>query len=299
MNLLRLALSCLTLLFGWDRIAAETARSVVPMTLTQTGNGGGRIYLPLRVGNFLGSMQLDTGASTSRVTQADWNKDMRSLGASASVSASGEAAACEEVLAGVVELKSSDGPNVARANYPMTRCAAGQGSDLFGLDFFEGARFSLDFGRREMVFFGPPIPRRRAKRFRLLGGGGPLVGVELHVGKMAVVGLFDTGATLCAVDAPFVAKHPTLFALVKSDAEWSDAGGRQFAQKQIFKIKEVDLGEGLKAQDVYALVYDFGALRQILGRGTPIILGYNLIGSFNWILDFTATNTPKWDAQSR
>jgi hypothetical protein len=299
MKLVRLAFSCLALLLGESRANAENARSVVLMTLAQGENGGGRIYLPLRIGNFMGSMQFDTGASTSRITLAEWNKDMRPVGASASAGASGEATACEDVLAGVVELKASEGSNVARANYPMTRCAAGQGADLFGLDFFKGVRFSLDFQRREMVFFGSQIPPKRAKRMRLLGGGEHLVGLDVRLGKTSVVGLFDTGANFCAVDASFVAKHPALFTLVKGDAAWSDAGGKRFAGRKIYKIKDIDLGEGRKAHDVHALVYDFGALRQILGRGTPLILGYNLISGFDWSLDFTNPDPPKWDAQSR
>lgn len=297
MNILRLVLSFLALLAGGVRASSETARSVVPMTLTQSDYGGGRIYLPVRFGNFLGAMRLDTGASTTRVTLADWNKGLPSLGESVSTGASGRSVRCEDVEATLVALKAAQGADIARAKHLVSRCAESDGDDLLGLSFFKGARFTLDFRRREMVFFGDASAARR-KAFRLLGAEQRLVGVDFRVGKETVAGLFDTGAEICAVDAGFVAKHPKLFTLVKSKGRASEAGGKEFAHR-IYKIKEIDLGEGRKARDVFAISYDFGVLREVLGRETPFILGYNLIGGFTWDLDFGAPGSPTWDARPR
>jgi len=299
MNLLRLRLflSCLALFVGVGRASGESARSVVPMTLTQTDYGGGRIYLPVRFGNFLGAMRLDTGASTTRVARAAWNEGLPSLGESVSTGASGRSVRCEDVEATLVALKAAQGPDIARAKHVVSRCAESDGDDLLGLSFFKGARFTLGFRRREMAFFGDAAPARR-KAFRQLGAEQRLVGVDLRVGKETVAGLFDTGAEICAVDAGFVAKHPNLFTLVKSKGKASEAGGGEFAHR-IYKIKEIDLGEGRKAHDVFAISYDFGVLRAVLGPGTPFILGYNLISRFDWDLDFTAPGAPSWDARAK
>ena len=272
--------------------------STIPMTLTQGDYGGGRIYLPVRFGNVMGSMRLDTGASTTRVTLAPWNKDLPTIGQSASTGASGRTMACDDVEARNVELKASRGNNIARAKYEVTRCATGDGDDLLGLDFFKETRFTLDFERREMVFFGEAHATGRPKPFRLIGPDHRLVGIELRAGDTATVGLFDTGAEICAVDQQFVGKHKKLFTPVKSKGKASEAGGKQFSHK-MYIIKALDLGEGLVSRNVYAIAYDFGVLREALGRETPFILGYNFVRALNWELDFASPASPTWSATAK
>ena len=278
--------------------AAQATRSVVQMTITQSDFGGGRVYLPMRFGNFLGTMRLDTGASTTRIALAPWNKDFPVIGQSLSTGATGATVRCDTVEAAFVALKAFQGNDIARAKYQATRCAANDGDDLLGLDFFAGARFTLDIGRREMTFFGDPLGAR-AKPLRILGPDGRLVGLDLRLGGATVSGLFDTGAEICAVDLAFLRAHRRLFAPVKaSKTQASEAGGGKFASR-VFKIKSLDLGDGLIARDVYALVYDFGVLREALGPGAPIILGYNLLSRFNWEIDLRARDKPLWDARAR
>jgi hypothetical protein len=150
-----------------------------------------------------------------------------------------------------------------------------------------------------MVFFGEPLAQGGARPFRLLGDADHrLVGVELRSGDTAAVGLLDTGAEICAVDIQFVQKHKRLFALAKSKGRASEAGGRKISSK-IYKIKEIDLGEGRIVRDLYALAYDFGPLRAILGPDAPFILGYNLVSKLNWELDFRAPGAPMWNAKVR
>ncbi len=274
---------------------AESRRSTVPMTLTQSDYGGGRIYLSVRMGNALGTMRLDTGASTSRVTVAPWNKDFPTLGQSASTGAFGQTVRCDDVLVKLVELKASEGNNIARANYGVSRCPAGSGDDLLGLDFFKGARFSLDVDRREIVFFGETPATAHYRPFRLLGPDKRLVGVDLRMGRARVAGLFDTGAEISAVDRRFVDTHKNLFTVVKGKGRASEAGGKRLSSR-IYRIREIDLGDGRVLRGVNALVYDFGALRDALGPDTPVILGFDVVGKFRWELDFTAPDAPRWDA---
>jgi hypothetical protein len=275
---------------------AEPGRSIVPMTLTQVDYGGGRIYLPVRFGNMMGTMRLDTGASTSRVALAPWNKDLAVIAQSDSTGASGRTVRCDDVEAKNVELKASQGSGVARAKYEVARCAANDGDDLLGLDFFKGARFSLDFASREMTFFGDapahPTP------FRRLGPEQRLVGVEVKAGNVTAVGLFDTGAEISAVDQQFVDGHKKLFTLVKSKGKASEASGAAFSSK-IYRVKSLDLGGGRVLKGVYALAYDFGALRAALGGQTSFILGFNFISRLHWFLDFTQAQAPVWDARAK
>jgi len=220
-----------------------------------------------------------------------------SLGQSASTGASGRTTSCEDVEAKNVELKAEQGNNIGRGKYVVARCPDSDGDDLLGLDFFKGARFTLDFDRRELIFFGekgaegPPAP------VKLLGPDQRLFGVALKAGDVMTTGLLDTGAEISAVDKQFVEKHKKLFALVKSKSKASEAAGKEMSAK-IYKIKQLDLGGGRLLRDVFALAYDFGVLREALGAGTPFILGQNVIGRFDWELDFTSS-PPNWAAKSR
>ena len=294
----RIALSLIALLLGAASASAENDGSVIALTLTQGDYGGGRIYLPVRVGNAMGTMRLDTGATTTRIALAPWNKDFPSLGQSASTGAAGETVRCEDVEAKNVELQAARGNNIGRAKYLLTRCAASDGDDLLGLDFFKNARFSLDFDRHEMVFFPPTHAIDHPRPFRLLGPDQRLVGVPLRLGRAGVVGLFDTGAEVSAVDQQFVDSHRKLFTLVKKKARAGAASGKEFAPR-IYKLKALDLGEGLVLQDLFVLSYNFGALRDVLGPQTPIVLGYNVLSRMNWELDFAAPGPPIWSARVR
>ncbi|PPD41495.1 MAG: hypothetical protein CTY15_13505 [Methylocystis sp.] len=277
---------------------AENSPSTVPMTLTRSDYGGGRIYLPVRFGNMLGTMRLDTGASTTRVALAPWNRDLPPIGQSVSTGASGKSTRCDDVQARNFGLKASQGNDIARATYEVSRCAANDGDDLLGLDFFKGSRFSLDFTHREMVFFGASAADAHPRPFRTLGPDQRLVGVDIRAGDAAVVALFDTGAEISAVDQRFVEAHGNLFSPVKAKSAASEAGGRQFSAK-IYKIKSLDLGEGRRLRGIYALAYDFGVLREALGPQTPFILGYNVISRFNWVMDFRAPGESTWNARQR
>jgi hypothetical protein len=293
-----MAVLLVSLSFAVSAASADDNRSTILLTLTQSDYGGGRIYLPVRFGNFMGTMRLDTGASTTRITLADWNKDLPSLDQSVSTGASGKTTRCDDVEAKNVELKAAQGTNIARAKYLVTRCAASDGDDLLGLDFFKGARLNLDFERHELVFFGDAPANGRSKPFRLLGPDQRLVGIEVRSGNTTAVGLFDAGAEISAVDRQFVEKHKNQFTLVKRKGKASEVGGKKFSP-QIYKIKEFELARGLILRDVYVIVYDFGVLREALGRETPFILGYNLLSQFNWELDFRSPNAPTWDAKPK
>lgn len=294
----RIVLSLVALSFCASRASGEEDRSVIALTVTRSDYGGGRIYLPVRFGNVMGPMRLDTGASTTRIKLAPWNADLPSKGRSVSAGATGKTTDCEDVEAKNVELKAAQGNNIGRAKYEVSRCDAGDGDDLLGLDFFKGARFALNVERREMTFSKEPLAADRAKPFRLLGPDRRLVGIDVRIGDAAAVGLFDTGAELSAVDRQFVDKHKKLFTLVKKKGKASEAGGRRFSS-DIYKIKELDLGEGRVLRGVYAFVYDFGAVREALGRQTPFILGFDVVSAFDWELDFKSPDAPKWDARPK
>jgi hypothetical protein len=279
---------------GKTPVRAEPGRSIVMMTETHGPFGGGRAYLPVSFGGFLGLMRLDTGASTSRIALAPWNRDLPSIGKSQSLAASGQVSLCDDVEARNVEVKASEGNNIGRAKYIVTRCPTGD--ELLGLDFFRGTRLTLDFRLKEMIFFDTVPAQGDRQTVELLGPDHRLLGVPLNAGETPIFGLFDTGAELSAVDRPFVQAHKNLFTFVKHRQQADGAGGGAFSP-DIYRIKKVDFGGGRIFRDIYVLVYDFGGIRQALGARTPMILGYNLLRKLRWNFDFTVAGTPTWSAQ--
>ncbi|MFO1103061.1 MAG: hypothetical protein U1E20_09185 [Methylocystis sp.] len=296
MKFIRSAAFFTALLVSLAAAGAERSRSVIPLTVNEDEYFGGRIYLQARIGNVMGPMRLDTGASSTRLRLASWNKDLRVLGESVSTGASGATMRCDDVEAPKVELVASEGNNVARVNYEITRCPTDAGDDLLGLDFFRGARFSLDVDRRELVFFGEAIASGQPKALRRLGPDQRLIGIDLNFGKTALVGLFDSGAEVSAVDQLFIRRHKRLFTVVNAKARASGVAGARIASK-IYKIKSLDLGEGRVLRDVYAISYDFRGLRAALGRDVSLLIGCNVIRSFSWDFDFRTPESPTWDAK--
>ncbi len=286
------------LLAGASFAHCDPSPSVIPLTLTHSDYGGGRIYLPVQLGNALGSMRLDTGASTSRVALAPWNANLPVVGQSHSTGASGQAALCDDVETRNILLKPSEGNGVARGRYEFTRCSTSAGDDLLGVDFFKGTRFSLDFDRRAMVFFGNTLPGGHPAPFQPLGPEQKLIGLSLRLGDAAAVGLFDTGAEISAVDQRFVDAHKKFFTPIKSRLKASAAGGGKFTSK-LYRIKQITFGDALTTKGLYVLAYDFGSLRAALGSQVSVILGYNFVAGFNWEIDLTNAAIPRGSVVSR
>jgi Aspartyl protease len=295
MKSLALLICFLVVVAGQQTARAEPGRSVVVMTETQSAYGGGRAYLPMRFGGVMGNMRLDTGATSTRIALAPWNKDLPSIGKSESLAVSGHVSLCDDVEARNVEIRAAEGSSIGRAKYVVTRCDSGE--ELLGLDFLKGTRFTLDFLAAKMVFFDA-VSGDRLRPFQQLGPDHRLLGIPLHMGATAIVGLFDTGAEVSAVDRQFVQRHKNLFTLVKRRQLADGAGGGAFAP-DVYRLKKLDLGDGHAFRDVYVLVYDFGPLREALGPQSPMIMGYNLLSKLRWSLDFTAAGAPVWSAQTQ
>ncbi len=272
---------------------AEAPASIAPLTVTHGELGGGRFYATMRFGDVMGTMRLDTGASTSRITRAPWNAGLRQVGETMSTAATGGTMHCDDVEAKNVFLKVSKGNAIGRAAYVVSRCPAGSGEDLLGLDFFSGARFRIDPRGRTLVFAGASNASGPMRPFRLLGPEHRLVGIDAKIGDTPVVGLFDTGAEISAVDLKFVQIHKKLFTPTKATVHATDAGGGKWSPS-VYRIKSIDIGDNHILHNVYVIAYDFGVLREALGPQTPLILGVNFIGKLQWELDMRDMSAPTW-----
>ena len=284
--------------FSSPVIVAQESGSVVNLSIARSSYGGGRLYAPMLIGHFQGKMRVDTGASSSRVSLAPWNKDASIIGSSRSLGVSGKFARCDDVRLPSITMKASVGPDVGRVNYLVTRCASEQEDDLLGLDFFKGGYFVIDSKRHQIQFLSGPSTRTPQYFLKPLGSEKKLVAIDIKIGDLNREGLIDSGAQISAVDRRFVDAHPEFFVFVKSGAKASDASGKPLMSK-IYKVKQLDLGDGRIVRGLYVLVYDFALLREEIGEQAPFILGFNLIDKFNWRFDLRANMPPRWEAMPR
>jgi len=296
MNRLNLAVfATFSLILGFGASAAT-----VPLRITDGDFDMGRMYVPIRVGNFKGVMRLDTGATSSRVLLADWNKDFTVVDQTQSMSASGKVVTCDAVEATNVALESQGSANIGRSKYTLRRCPNSDGEDLLGLDFFDGTFLTINFDQG-ILEVGPKATGQMkgpVQRLPILDSGQPLAAVPLNPGGEDVLGMLDSGAELSAADTLFVEAHPEWFEYVTEAAQATDAGGNAWAPK-IYRVKNLKVAGMFNLENTHLLVYDFGVLREALGPKTPFILGFNIMSQFNWAFDFTRGHSPTFSLEPR
>jgi len=268
------------------------------LSIASGSYGVGRIYAPVRFGEVTRQMRLDTGASTSHIKLAPWNKKLPSLGQRHTLTVTGNKSLCDKVRFHDVEIIGHENQKVRKENYQLLRCLNSNGDDLLGIDFFQGEYFTLNFKDKQINFINNLDQTHQSTPFRKITGADGLLGVDIRIGASTSVGLFDSGAEISAVDQRFVAQNKSSFVLVRATGMATEASGKQWPTK-LYKIKSLDIGGGQVVRDIYAIVYDFGVLRDAFGHETSFILGYNFISKFNWTIDLRSSQDPRWTARLR
>ena len=268
------------------------------LSITFGSYGVGRIYAPVRFGEVNRLMRIDTGASTSHIKLAPWNKKLPSLGQRHTLTVTGNKSLCDKVRFHDVEIIGHESQKVRKENYQLLRCLTSNGDDLLGIDFFQGEYFTLNFKDKQINFINNLDQTLQSTPFRKITGADGLLGVDIKIGSSASVGLFDSGAEISAVDQRFVAQNKSSFVLVRNTGMATEASGKQWPTK-LYQIKSLDIGRGQVVRDIYAIVYDFGVLHEAFGRETSFILGFNFISKFNWMIDLRSSQDPRWTARLR
>ena len=268
------------------------------LSITFGSYGVGRIYAPVRFGEVNRLMRIDTGASTSHIKLAPWNKKLPSLGQRHTLTVTGNKSLCDKVKFHDAEIIAHGNQKVRKENYQLLRCLTSNGDDLLGIDFFQGEYFTLNFKDKQINFINNLDQTLQSTPFRKITGADGLLGVDIKIGSSASVGLFDSGAEISAVDQRFVAQNKSSFVLVRNTGMATEASGKQWPTK-LYQIKSLDIGRGQVVRDIYAIVYDFGVLHEAFGRETSFILGFNFISKFNWMIDLRSSQDPRWTARLR
>ncbi len=241
--LIHLMLFWICIILTTQKVYTQESISSINIITHHSLYGGGRIYAPVRIDNYKGFMRVDTGASTSRFHKSAWNKKFIITNTVHSISATAAVAKCEEVVVPNLSIVAQLGNSIGRINYLATRCLAGTGDDLLGLDFLKGSEFTLNLKENQIRFFEPLPNDRRSHPLRALDREKDLIGIELDIGGFSTYGLLDTGAEMTAVDSVYFIAHPELFEYVKSKISMRGANGKTITAK-LCKIKSINLGDG-------------------------------------------------------
>lgn len=277
-----------------------SAAVIVPLAIESSSTPqGGRIYVPTQMAGFESLMRLDTGATTSRIRLASWNKNLPIVDHSESVSASGQTRSCDMVQSQGIALRTTNSGKVMRSNYVLSRCPDESSEDLFGLDFFIGTQVRFDFNARTIELNEPAPTATQFLPLKIITTGDPLLALPLKVdSNTSYFGMVDSGAEISAVDERYVHYHENQFEFIKDVAEASDAAGKSWTPK-LYRMKELAIAGGKTLKDVLVIVYDFGYVRQALGTETPFILGYNVLSQFNWTFDLKNIDRARYSVENR
>lgn len=275
--------ACATQAAGHTSASGPQAQSI-PLIVSETSPGHHRVEVGIRLGNGDTTCLLDTGAPKTTLTASALTLRYQALQTSESKGVAGIGTACDEVLVDELQL---GGRRLLK--FPASRCAGDGTRNLLGLDAL-GDRFLVDL-RHRVLTLDPPLPQAGlALPLRRLRGGHMTLPARL--GDTDVHVLFDTGADTTVVDTAFVAAHPGLFTLVRSE-DGRDATG-QTIPSDIHTVSSVVMGE-LHLRDVEVATFAFTEpMRRDMGADTPVILGTNVIEAAAWSFDLQAA---RWSVQ--
>lgn len=294
-----LLLGFLSISLSWSLSARAAA--VILLDVVYEESGGGSMYVSVRAGAFKGSMQLDTGASTSRVAVSPWNQFLPSLGQSTSVSANGSESQCSEVHPESFALVARDGTLLARKNYTLNRCESASDSDLLGLDFFNRTLMRLNFDDQTLEVESKPqvLVEGHAPIHALVPTSTALLmGIPVRIADRNGFGMVDTGSELTAVDLTFIRNNSAAFEYIGQAGKATAADGTEW-YPEIYTLKKLKLGDRHELENVKVIAYDFGSFIDDLGRDVHIILGFNVLSQFNWEFDLRDPKARTWLATPR
>lgn len=269
--------------FGFLLLAAHTALGSSFKIHTATGeSGAGRIYA-------LGSFNLtsdycllDTGARISVADLSFLYGDYPIVGKETSIGIGGKPIAAELILVGKILVGDFIFTNhVIRRQYPAPS------SCVLGNELLRDKTYRLDFDSKTVSTVPPLVDGEP-----LTSLAGLWDGMTVGIDGKDFVALFDTGAARTVVDLELVKASPTAFVYEK-EIEVEDATGEKI-EVSVYNLKRLLIGSH-QLENLSVFATDLSTLRK-QADNSMILLGYNAIAPFNWVLDHSSK---RWTATPR
>jgi len=95
--------------------------------------------------------------------------------------------------------------------------------------------------------------------------------------------VWDTGASITAIDRRFVKAHPDKFKRLSREIKGVDAGGQKIPL-ELFEAKEINVGRR-SFKNVPVVVLDLALLSETVAPDVYAVLGFNVIRRSDWYFD--------------
>jgi predicted aspartyl protease len=107
--------------------------------------------------------------------------------------------------------------------------------------------------------------------------------IEVCIGKVKTLGIWDTGSGITAVDKTFIRRHLQYFQPIGKSQGTDCAGNTE--RTVLFQMSKVIIG-GQAFQPMKVAALDMSQINTSADIGADLILGYNTLCQSNWFFDF-------------
>jgi len=248
--------------------------------------GSGKAYVRCSFDGVEQMCFLDTGSAMSLVGPSKPFLRKPSSGKFRYKSASGKLHEAEVMRVGTIIL---DGKVIHDVR--IGRLARPDSENTLGMDLLGRFPFSLDFRTEPKLRLEP---KRRVDRelrdLRVLKSG--LMAMPILLGGVGTFAVWDTGASVTAVDINFVRAYPKNFQKLTQKIEGVDGTGETL-KLELYRARELQIGTK-RFTNPTVVVLDLSPLRDSVGTAVQAVIGSNLIRRAEWYFD---RNGRKWSVR--
>ena len=220
---------------------------------------------------------LDTGSAITVLANSEHFSRYPDLGRLRFKSASGVAEELERILirTGIVDRVVFSGIKVARAQSDQEIDSA------LGIDLLGRQPFAINFHDSPALLLNPRPPRQVLTGLETNSHG--LISVPMAFGVTRIRAIWDTGASVTAVDQAFIQAHPEDFKATGEFMNGTDGFGHQVVV-QLFRAKRIGIGARAFG-NVKVVALDLSMLGQSGESQVNAVIGFNLIRRTDWYFD--------------
>ncbi|OFZ24589.1 MAG: hypothetical protein A2381_13980 [Bdellovibrionales bacterium RIFOXYB1_FULL_37_110] len=159
---------------------------------------------------------------------------------------------------------------------------------IIGNDVYWNLTMTFDFNQN-VIYLGDQSPDD-VKHAGLDTYHEKWIGIPVQIEGDKVKSLWDTGASLSAVDIRYIEENLANFKFVR-EIEAEDGVGN-IVKTKVYKTR-LNIS-GISIQDVTVVAIDFKKIQNDVDPDIKVIVGYNIYSKFNWLIDYKNKKWAVW-----
>lgn len=219
---------------------------------------------------------LDTGSAMTLLADRRFGH-YPNLGSFHFKSASGIAAEAETLRLSSARIDRAVFRDVKVGRFPE----GAEAENTLGIDLLGRQSFSVNFYQNPSLELAPRPPRSLFSTLEVHPHG--LLVVPMKFGGSETRAMWDTGASITAVDEAYVRAHPETFKAARGFMQGIDGAGQPVVLKA-YRAKRITIG-ARNFRNVHVVATDLSLLRQSLASDLNAVIGFNLIRKTDWFFD--------------